>query len=65
MRREAVSADPEIRRWWRQLTLGERVDVQRWLADVPPPENWRGTRIEWAHTECSSGLITGRYGRLL
>jgi len=32
-------------------------EVIEWLSNNPPPEEWTGTRMEWAYTEMPQGFI--------
>jgi len=53
----------EAATWWRNLDPQQRADVQTWLMKNPPSEDW--SRIDWAFTECPTGLISCRYGKVL
>ena len=66
-----MNLSPDVKRWWDGLSLQEARDVAEWLVKNPCPLGWlegendREQDISWAFTECSKGLFTRRYGRVL
>lgn len=61
----AIDSEADTLRWWGRLSKRDRLDVLAWIEDGGVPPGWKGTRLDYARTECPRGLITGRYGRIL
>lgn len=51
--------------WWNDLSKEDRKDVNQWLENNPPPDNWTYGKKAWAYTECNRGLFSNRYGSIL
>lgn len=52
----------EAKQWYHGLKSRDRDRVQEWLRDNPPPDDWAGTRLSWAHTEMPTAFLPGFEG---
>jgi hypothetical protein len=51
-RRTTAAADTNSTwAWWKSLRPTEQDRVTSWIANNPPPPEWRGSNIDWAFTE--------------
>lgn len=46
-----VHTNPEVEKWWAGLNARRRGFVLSWLEAHPIPDNWQGSRTEYAFTE--------------
>lgn len=50
-RQKQVSKITDVMEWWKCLTKPQQSYVRSWLDKNPPPKEWQGTPVEYAHCE--------------